>query len=223
MTGDGIGELGTVNPTFPTFSQIVNSNSYFPSPGINEADEMDLYSTTGQLDAPFGPADLEWLYRSQDVDGPSLQSRLNYLAPISFNNPLDGKTRRRRLFAIDSFDTNRYAWANDNPSGAFPANSSFGNLASPSFTVLPGGPNAKPSIANGDRRINLNFPLPVSNSPQEPIRQKWIRETYTLLKNILPPAPSTPPRNSPRSASTSSTSSTSAILTAPRPSSSTPT
>ena len=44
-----------------------------------------------------------------------------------------------------------------------------------------------PSIAHRDRKINLNFPLPVSNSPIEPVRQKWIRETYQLLKAILPP------------------------------------
>ena len=48
-------------------------------------------------------------------------------------------------------------------------------------------PSQTPSLAHRDRRINLNFPLPVSNSPIEPVRQKWIRETYQLLKAVLPP------------------------------------
>jgi large repetitive protein len=45
-----------------------------------------------------------------------------------------------------------------------------------------------PSLAHRDRKINLNFPLPVSNDPAEPVRQKWCRETYQMLKAILPPA-----------------------------------
>ena len=45
-----------------------------------------------------------------------------------------------------------------------------------------------PSLAHRDRKINLNFPLPISNDPAEPVRQKWCRETYQMLKAILPPA-----------------------------------
>ena len=45
-----------------------------------------------------------------------------------------------------------------------------------------------PTVAHRDRKINLNFPLPISNDPAEPIRQKWCRETYQFLKAILPPA-----------------------------------
>ena len=44
-----------------------------------------------------------------------------------------------------------------------------------------------PSLAHRDKKINLNYPLPVSNDPNEPIRQKWISETYQLLKAVLPP------------------------------------
>ena len=62
---------------------------------------MNLYTPNAQLDSPFGPADLEWLYRQQDVDGASLTSRLSQLAPISFTNPIDGQ-RRRRLFALEA-------------------------------------------------------------------------------------------------------------------------
>ena len=46
---------------------------------------------------------------------------------------------------------------------------------------------AAPALAHRDRKINLNYPLPVSNDPDEPIRQKWINDTYQLLKWILPP------------------------------------
>ncbi len=69
--------------------------------------------------SPFGPGDIEWLYRQQDVDGASLSSRLSQLAPISFTNGIDG-TRRRRLFALDSWDLNNFVWTNDNPGGRIP-------------------------------------------------------------------------------------------------------
>src|SRR5262249_23920937 len=54
-------------------------------------------------------------------------------------------------------------------------------------SVLRGWPVATPTFAHRDRKINLNLPLPVSNLPDEPIRIKWIREPYELLKAILPP------------------------------------
>ena len=267
----------------------------------DEADEMNLY-TTNTHDMPYGPTDLEWLYRKQDVDGATLNSRLSTLAPISFLNPADSLTRRR-LFSTDAWDTNRFAYANDNPiqyagimgalntslpipafSGIhasghdFSYNSRFGPDASPSFEnmnqvafqpnstlprtdfanantteflfnptlpihtyygsnatgngdsftsyvpnsshigspitlpqtlatapfanavvdlysrlVIPSGSISAmqvqtPSLAHRDRKINLNMPLPLSSDPAEPIRQKWCRETYQLLKAILPPA-----------------------------------
>ncbi len=224
---------------------------------IDEADEMNLYATS-LFDQPYGPSDLEWLYRLQDVDGATLNSRLSKLAPVSFLNPADGMTRRR-LFSTDSWDLNRFAYANDNPGGQFYYNSRFLPNASPSlqkmnqvvatsttayssgssYPAIPNLPftpdftwanpisefmanptfttttvetsvpalnpkgslfaNASasgatavqvqtPSIAHGDRKINLNFPLPISNDPAEPVRQKWCRETYQMLKAILPPA-----------------------------------
>jgi len=195
--------------TAPTYSGTVNSMPNFVSPGLNEADEMDLY-TPNRLDAAFGPGDLEWLYRYQDVDGAALTSRLASLAPISLLNPADGP-RRRRLFSLDTWDTNSFVWANDNPQGVFPNNSRFNPQTSASFTNLYNMPKAltpdpaadfsvlsnssngspfpvqTPALAHRDRRVNLNFPLPVSNSPTEPIRQKWLRETYQLLKAVLPP------------------------------------
>jgi len=231
----------TTPPTYPVNSNDVQKygqiNSYaFGGAGLaamNEADEMNLFAPS-RLDAPFGPSDLEWLYRFQDVDGASLQSRLGYLAPISFLNPKDG-SRRRRLFALDSWEPTSFVWANDNPQGMFASNSRFKPVSNAGFqslglnnvvntttnavTVQATGPvNSNtillpdpafdfsvvansttspttrnqypaqtPAIAHRERRVNLNFPLPVLNDPIEPVRQKWIRETYQLLKAILPP------------------------------------
>jgi hypothetical protein len=195
-TPPGVAALTTVPPVYvPTFDNNIVSQmtvaAKIGSPGLNEADEMDLYNAN-RLDAPFGPADLEWLYRAQDVDGPTLESRLPQLAPISLSASIDA-SRRRRLFSLDSWEPTSFVWANDSAGGGFTGNNRFAPVqrvgvdppSNASFFSL----NANtPSIAHRDRRINLNFPLPVSNSPVEPIRQKWMRDTYTLLKTILPPA-----------------------------------
>jgi len=184
--------------TLPTYDLGIRTN------GLNEADEMNLYRPDPLLDSAYGPADLEWLYRSQDIDGPSLSSRLADLAPISFTNTIDGQ-RRRRLYALDSWETNNFVWANDNPGGNFPtnsrytptANAGFTTLNVPAFTnpnILPpiltilnptsAAPSPTPSLAQRDKKINLNYPLPVSNSPDEPIRQKWISDTSRLKVNV---------------------------------------
>ena len=168
---------------YPTYDHNIRTN------GLNDADEMSLYQPNALMDKPYGPADLEWLYRPQDVDGSSLSSRLANLAPVSFTNSIDG-VRRRRLFAVESWETNQFVWANDNPQNVFPFNSRFAPTANASFAVASaalGSYVAAPSVAHRDRKINLNYPLPVSNDPDEPIRQKWITETYQLLKWILPP------------------------------------
>ncbi|APW62604.1 hypothetical protein [Paludisphaera borealis] len=47
--------------------------------------------------------------------------------------------------------------------------------------------SSAPSLVHRDRKINLNFPLPVSNESTEPTRVKWITESYQFLKTILPP------------------------------------
>ncbi len=174
---------GGIPAAYPTYDLNVRTN------GLNEADELSLYQPNALLDSPYGPADLEWLYRPQEVDGDSLSSRLASLAPVSFTNTIDG-LRRRRLFALDSRESDQFIWANDNPQNAFPFNSRFAPTANASFAVAgaaPGSYVAAPSLAHRDRRINLNYPLPVSNDPDEPVRHKWIAETYQLLKWILPP------------------------------------
>ena len=188
--------------TFPTYDARVNG--HVNSDGLNEADEMNLYVPNAQLDTPFGYSDLEWLYRQQDVDGGSLVSRLAQLAPVSFTNPTDGQ-RRRRLFALDSWEMNNFAWTNDNPGGLafaynarFKANVDAGFTAlnvpastNPNIAALPNptvaAPAPTPSLAQRDKKINLNYPLPVSNDPDEAIRHKWISETYQTLKAVLPP------------------------------------
>ncbi len=200
---------------FPTYDTSVNST--VRSDGVNEAEEMNLYTFNPLIDSPFGPSDLEWLYRQQDVDGSSMSSRLSRLAPISFTNGLDG-LRRRRMFALDSFESNGFVWAYDNPGGAFPYNSSFyfdpnstfplGNSFSQNGSGILQGQNASmlqiqqnvnpggvltlplyptPILAQRDRKINLNMPFPVSNNPNEPIRQRWISDVYQLMKVVLPP------------------------------------
>ena len=75
-----------------------------------------------------------------------------------------------------------YPWQQFNPGGV-PTNPNLPSAPNP----LRGWPVATPPFAHRDRKINLNIPLPVSNLPDEPIRIKWIRETYELLKAILPP------------------------------------
>ncbi len=197
--------------TFPTYDVAVNTRT--SSDGVNEAEEMNLYTFNPLLDSPYGPTDLEWLYRQQDVDGSTLTSRLSQLAPISLTNGLDGQ-RRRRLFAIDAFESNRFAWTNDNPAGAFPNNSTFfftpassynaqttiGNVVALDASMYQlqqnanfayGNNNVKfyptPSLAQGDHKINLNMPFPVSNDCNEAVRQKWINDVYQLMKVVLPP------------------------------------
>ncbi len=145
-----------------TYDNKVNSSNRLD--GVNEADEMNLYSLNPLLDSPYGPADLEWLYRQQDVDGSGLTSRLSQLAPVSFTNTIDGQ-RRRRLFALQGWETNSFAWANDNPGGSFGNNAWFTQGQSPTTAVLSGRmgyntntPLATPALAHRDRKINLNLP-----------------------------------------------------------------
>lgn len=198
-------------------------------------DELNLYQPT-QIDEDFSPSDIEWLYRYQDVDGSSLQSRLALLAPEVFlpnvldtdgdgimDSPtaLEARTRRQ-LFTTEAWELNTYSWANDNPgstqvggvyTGLFINNARFSGhaqiaplfrrIANPSFLAFSDNtqlnpnlpftpiPQAPPSIGHRGRRINLNFPLPSepasARNPIEPVRHKWIKETYQLLKLALPP------------------------------------
>ena len=164
--------------TLPTYDVKVNSSNLTNSDGLNEADEMNLYVPNAQLDSPFGYADLEWLYRQQDVDGSSLVSRLAQLAPISFSNTVDGQ-RRRRLYALDSWETNNFVWANDNPpstvlpTGVFPNNSRFTPVQDASFLQLSREPRPSSRQRHPDRRAarpadSLAGPARQEDQPQLP-------------------------------------------------------
>ena len=79
---------------------------------------MNLYTPT-QLDDALRPRRPGMALPPAGRRRRSLHSRLADLAPISFTNPLDG-LRRRRLFAIDTWETNNFVWANDNPEQRLP-------------------------------------------------------------------------------------------------------
>jgi len=202
VDGDGNPTVTSGGNTIPTYNSIINSLRM--GRGISEADEMNLYQPS-TADQPFGYQDLEWLYRAQDREGPSLHSRLAELAPVSFRDSVDAQ-RRRRLYSIDAWESNAIVWANDNPrdaafpNGRFPDNHRFTPLEDASlatrqadgapFIAVPGsnvGQSSAPALAHRNRKINLNYPLPVSNNPDEPTRRKWITESYQLLKSMLPP------------------------------------
>jgi large repetitive protein len=186
------------NPPFTPEGTVYNG---YPAGSLNrdEADEMNLYNG-GINDAPFGPQDLEWLYRAHDSDALQLGSRLAALAPVSFTNPLDG-LKRRRFFSTDTWELNTYSNGINIPQNLINLTTvdKFSNPATPQkapYDLLPaykaGIGNTyltdlgTPSLAHRDRKINLNFPLPYSNDPDEPTRQKWVRETYWTLRAVLP-------------------------------------
>ena len=227
-------------PGFATTSATGVHTYPLGSPMLNDPNQMNLYWPDGQ-DMPFGPKDLEWLYRYDDVDGDSLESRLADLAPVSFVLSSDAQTRRR-LFSVETWDRIDYSLAHDHP---IPATQTVaGNLVDvgypydaaltyPAPYLAPADPAAvnpavdprqglpqvnarhitgtvltqraglpplatqsasfdslnrpSPGVTHGGRRINLNHPLPHSYNPFEPVRQKWISETYQALKLVLPP------------------------------------
>ena len=162
---------------------------------LNDADEMNLYPPNPLIDSPFGPGDLEWLYRQQDVDGATLSSRLSQLAPVSFTNGVDGARRRQavraRFVGPEQLSRGRTttrsgAFPHQQPTSAHASNCGRpSNAGSDRTQARRGMPT--PGLAHRDKKINLNYPLPVSNDPNEPIRQKWINDTYQLLKSVLPP------------------------------------
>lgn len=185
-----------LNKRLPTFDRNINSfnppqitQGMYPggSLALHEDAQLNLYEKT-PFDAPFGPTDLEWLYRRQDSDGTALFSRLESLAQLQtgggpwkafveddggFNSsPGITALTRRRLFSVDTWETNRFAW--------------FQNFFVPGNT---------PSLAHSGRKINLNYPLPISNDYNEPVRLKWVSEAYTLMKELFYPGfnPLNPP------------------------------
>ena len=155
--------------------------------GLNDADEMNLYVPNPLVDSPFGPSDLEWLYRQQDVDGASLTSRLAQLAPVSFTNPIDGQ-RRRRLFALDSWEMNNFVWANDNPR----QRASRPTASSPAATQprVPSERELRPASRTG-------VPLAATGCPP----RRWPIATRRSTSTTRCRSPTTPTSRSARSGS----------------------
>ena len=113
----------------------------------DEADEMNLYAPN-RYDMPFGPSDLEWLYRKQDVDGATLNSRLSKLAPVSFLNPADGLTRRR-LFSTDTWEPDQLRLRQRQPD---PLRRRLGLRGLPPTTTSPTTAGSPRSPARASRR-----------------------------------------------------------------------
>ena len=140
-----------------------SSTNIFPSGGLAKdlADESNLYQPS-RYDALFGPQDLEWLYRQHDVDGASLDSRLKYLAPISFNHPVDGQ-RRRRLFSLETWETNKYIARTGVDAGIDGQNANFGGpLVNSHGSVLatPVAPIVNPTAAQQTSLPYYSRPFP---------------------------------------------------------------
>ena len=142
-------------------------------------------------DSPFGVADQEWLSRAGDIDDAGLSKRLSQLMKTSTGNVFDdpsnpsGSLLHRRMFSVAAWEPNTFVSPN---SSGLTSPFAYANLAADS-----GFPATAhiPSLLQGNKRINLNLPLPVSNSPDEPVRQKYVRELYQTMKLVL--YPSAPP------------------------------
>ncbi len=196
----GIGDV-TTNPR-------VANNFPFGAPSLNAAHEMNLYEDLG-LDAPFGPADLEFLLRFSDIDGPELQSRLRDLGANTFVNgtinapAFDQAAARkmRKLFSHETWDLNTYALAPDNVvdptspalAAKFGTNSHNapgdydGARLNKNYAERYNAPYAIPPLLHGGQRLNLNFPLPPSFDPDDPIRNLWVRNAINALRLAVPP------------------------------------
>ncbi len=176
-------------------------------PLMNNASEMNLYSYDGG-DEPFSLIDLDWLYNNPDKDPGTPTSRLAQLAPVSLNNTytLNGtystlpgtitdSQMRKRFLTTEAWDLNSFAMGTNPQIGSYldyTVNVTAARAVQWDNTgaILAAVPinQVGMSIAHRDRRVNLNFPLPLSNNPEEPVRQKWVRETYELLKRVVPPS-----------------------------------
>lgn len=211
----------------------------------DEADEQNLYDLSDQFDEPFRASDLADLYLKNStfddtadpirsrvanlfstaeamhvVSAPKPEYPYNAVESLEVQNYKRWPVNPRKLFAHESWDTNRFSWSPDNPGGAFSGPDVASNNANFRPNQSASAPNLStnlpnifaplnllnhmqfptPSLALGDRRINLNFPFPAYDyqsyhtnpTPavprfREPTRLKWLRETYQLMLRVLPP------------------------------------
>ena len=176
-----------------------NYNSRFmpnASPSLEIMNQIPSITPASNTFAAFAnPISTEFLYNPTLPIHTGNGDSFSEYVPNSAHIPANGFPIALPL-AIDPGNPNI---ATDNPysdSAAYKMfTAAFQNATVNNYTqvIQPYGPYSAaqvqtPSLAHRDRKINLNFPLPISNDPAEPIRQKWCRETYQFLKAILPPA-----------------------------------
>jgi hypothetical protein len=168
--------------------------------GRDIADQMYLYGPT-PYDSPFTASDLEWLYRVQDVDGTSLTSRLAGLLPEMFvpNSvgagvpTVDQALTARRLFSIESWDLNTFAWANDNPGGGMVATPPSGPVApdpaAPFYhnSVFSGGLNPIPGAAFAT--TGATSPAQRPGNPSYPSLSDITQLNPAMATRLLAPEP----------------------------------
>ncbi len=187
--GDGLTSLptfdGAINSTDPGTGTVTNGMYPNNSLALDEAAQLNLYEKT-TYDSPFGVADQEWLSRAQDEDGASLSSRLSSLLPdvlVNDHNAL----MHRRFFSTDSWELNTFSAPNMAGTTFYGLPQVVGGAPYPQASS--GFPDTayQASLTHGNKKFNLNLPLPVSNSSNEPVRLKYVRELYELMKLVLYP------------------------------------
>ncbi len=151
------------------------------------------------VDDPFNPRNANSLFLAstfgtEGVPNPTLPPPINAWTPNpTFGGPLalpaflsaSGGTTAGG--AVTTGTSPPFA-ATSNPIPQRNVNKHYDLFVDPNpATSITAQPVMTPALAMRDRRINLNMPLPVASDPAEPVRQKWVRETYQLLKQILPP------------------------------------
>ncbi|MBI1323879.1 hypothetical protein GC170_11945 [bacterium] len=198
---------------------LYDSSDQFDEP-FRASDLADLYLKGSTYDATSDPirsrvANLFTTAEAMHVTAQPQPAYSNTAESAELQNFKRWPANPRKLFTHESWDTNRFAWSPDNPGNAFRGpsvadwNSNFAanqSASAPNLSFNSVGDIFQfptPSLALGDRRINLNFPLPaydyqqVDNAGkqippavpryQEPTRLKWLRETYQLMQRVLPP------------------------------------
>ena len=217
---------GLMNRDEADEQNLYDQSDQFDSP-FRASDLADLYLANSLYDDPSDPISS----RLVNLSGPGEALKVyakpdpKHSAPLlpmdpNFESPEIQQYKRwqvnpRKLFSHETWDTNRFSWANDNPGNVFGVPATPAGNANFLWNQSASAPNLSfnaagdflhfptPSLALGDRRINLNFPLPAYSYQNidmagnqiapaiarynEPTRQKFLRETYQLMLRVLPP------------------------------------
>lgn len=188
----------------PSFSARINSNDPVFDPttgqldntvnvgmlvdgslGLSDASQMNLYERKAE-DAAFTLPDQEALDRHGDIDDSGLALRMRQLLPDLFVNDTNA-AKKRRLFSFETWDLNVASApiGSLGPYFGFPNTNTTMSDGTTPVRMMQVASN--PSLTHGGRRFNLNLPLPPSNLSDEPVRQKYVRELYQLMKSVLAP------------------------------------